>query len=107
MDWKTLAIQLAVMTLSMNKKTAAIAPYIGPAIATAESFPGKTGPQKLVIATDLVHQLMAATNAVSPGKVDVVIADEVIASSIAAVVAAANAFKKAGLIVTPKSPLPE
>lgn len=99
MDWKQMVLMIAAVALSANEKTRALVPFIGPAVATAEEMPGKTNPQKLAIVVELVKQGLAATNAAVPGKINVVIADEVIASATSAVVDAANVFHKAGLIV--------
>lgn len=106
MNWQLLVSQIAVLALGMNPKTAALVPHVINGIALAEGMKGKTGPQKLEIAVEVVKEGLKATNAIRPGKINTVISDEVIASATSAVVDSVNVFKKAGLIVNTPAPKP-
>jgi hypothetical protein len=104
MDWKTLVQMIALSALGLNKKTAPLVPFVILGIQKAEDMKGKTGPEKLAIAIDIVKTGVAGTNAVRPGTLNVAVTDDVIASAISAVVDATNVFKKAGLIVNHPAP---
>lgn len=104
MNWQLLISQIAVLALGMNPKTAPLVPHVIEGIKIAESMKGKTGPQKLEIAVEIIKEGLKATNAIKPGKINIAVSDEVIASATSAVVDSVNVFKKAGLIVNPSAP---
>lgn len=90
MDWKSLAMQLALASLNANPKTRALVPYVGPAIAAAEDLAHADGAKKLVHATDLVRMGISGTNAVRPGTVDQTITDALISHTVSSIVDATN-----------------
>lgn len=95
MDWKSLIMQIAAIALGSNPETRALAPYVGPAVATAEEvLSSKSGAEKLAHATELVKLGISGTNAVRPGTVDEAVSDALIAHSISTVVDAGNLIHK-------------
>lgn len=104
MNWVQLVTNLSTIALASNPKTAAIAPYIGPAVAEAEAMRGTkgepiSGTAKLGHAVNMVKLSLQATNAAKPGTLNLDVADQVIANAISASVDAANVYKRAHLIV--------
>lgn len=67
-----------------------IAPFVVAGITQAQSTEGKTGAEKLKIATDIVDTSIAALNALKPGTVDAGAVHAVVAEGISTVVDTAN-----------------
>lgn len=99
MDWKSLAMQMAVLALGSNPKTRALAPYVGPAVATTEDlFHGKGKDAKLANAVALTKMAISGTNAMRPGTIDETLSDALIAHSVSAVVDATNLVHKTAAV---------
>lgn len=94
-DWKSLAIQMAVLALGSNPKTRGLAPYVGPAVATTEELLHGHGKEaKLQNGITLVKMAISGANQIRPGTVDESVSDALIAHSVSAVVDATNLVHK-------------
>jgi len=71
-----------------------IIPYIGPAIATAETIPGATGPEKLSAAVAITQAGFTAAQAAG-AHVDATVTNAAIVDGVNAVVKAVNGFHTA------------
>lgn len=67
-----------------------LTPFIVKGIATAETFQGATGAEKLAKAVDEVNNGIAAVNAVHPGAVNAGAVNDAVVHGISTVVAIAN-----------------
>lgn len=101
-DWKTLVMQIAMITLATNPATAPLAPIVATAINQTEDLlkkiPGETkaerNKRKLDNAAKLAQEALAGVNVVKPGKVDTVLTDALIKDSISTIVDATNLLHK-------------
>lgn len=98
MNWKQLILQIAVIGLGSNPKTAKLVPFVVNGITEAEAMSGASGKDKLAHAVAITKEGIAAANAVRPGTINENAAHQVIESGISAVVDSVNVFKNAKLI---------
>ena len=98
MNWKQLILQIAVIGLGSNPKTAKLVPFVVNGITEAEAMTGASGKEKLAHAIAITREGIAATNAVRPGTINENAAEQVIASGISAVVDSVNVFRNAKFI---------
>jgi hypothetical protein len=98
MNWKALITQIAMIALSSNPATMALAPLVAPAvIATEALLASKTGAEKLANATQLVKTGLADANVVHPGVVNTVVTDALIQDAISTVVDSANLIHRSAV----------
>ena len=98
MNWKQLVMEIALISLGSNPKTAPLVPFVVRGIQEAEDLKNAKGKDKLTHAVTIAKEGVAAVNAVKPGTINEAAVDAVIASSISAVVDSANVIKNAKLV---------
>lgn len=98
--WLTLIKMLAPIIIATTVPHGEmLATLVAKGIEQAESFKGKTGKEKLVIAQSLVDTGIAGINAAKPGTIDPTAVHSTVAEGISMVVNTANLLHKKSLVI--------